>query len=221
MRGIEPADAGGARQRLDRRGPDARVRHQRDRRRPRRQRPVRGTDARQPGPFGPEHAGTSSASSRPTAASTRPRSGATCRVLQGAYRRGNTYQLVMARLDSSDTFDTFRDWLTANPQLNVQVRRETEYYAQQSRALTSLIQTVGFGIAALMGIGAVFGAILTMYTAVSTRVARDRHAARARLQRHVGGGVGDGRIAGAGRDRRRHRRASSPISPSTATRPRR
>ncbi len=91
------------------------------------------------------------------------------RVLQGAYRRGNTYQLVVARLDSSDTFDTFRDWLTANPQLNVQVRRETEYYAQQSRALSSLIRTVGFGIAALMGIGAVFGAILTMYTAVSTR----------------------------------------------------
>lgn len=91
------------------------------------------------------------------------------RVLQGAYRRGNTYQLVVARLDSSDTFDTFRDALTSNPQLNVQVRRETEYYAQQSRALSGLIQTVGFGIAALMGIGAVFGAILTMYTAVSTR----------------------------------------------------
>lgn len=91
------------------------------------------------------------------------------RVLQGVYRRGNTFQSVLARLDSSDSFDVFRDWLTANPQLNVQVRRETEYYAQQSRALSSLIQGVGFGIAALMGIGAVFGAILTMYTAVSTR----------------------------------------------------
>jgi putative ABC transport system permease protein len=91
------------------------------------------------------------------------------RVLQGAYRRGNTYQTVLARLDSSQTFDTFRDWLTANPQVNVQVRRETEYYAQQSRQLSTLIRTVGFGIAALMGIGAVFGAILTMYTAVSTR----------------------------------------------------
>ena len=91
------------------------------------------------------------------------------RVLQGAYRRGNTFQTVLARLDSSETFDSFRDWLTANPQLNVQVRRETEYYAQQSRALSSLIQGLGFGIAALMGIGAVFGAILTMYTAVSTR----------------------------------------------------
>ncbi len=91
------------------------------------------------------------------------------RVLQSAYRRGNTYQTVLARLDSSESFDTFRDWLTANPQVNVQVRREEEYYAQQSRALTGLIRGVGFGIAALMGIGAVFGAILTMYTAVSTR----------------------------------------------------
>jgi putative ABC transport system permease protein len=91
------------------------------------------------------------------------------RVLQGAYRRGNSYQTVLARLDSSDSFGGFRDWLTANPQVNVQVRRETEYYAQQSRALNTLIQRVGYGIAALMGIGAVFGAILTMYTAVSTR----------------------------------------------------
>jgi putative ABC transport system permease protein len=91
------------------------------------------------------------------------------RVLQGAYRRGNTYQAVLAQLDSSDSFNTFRDWLTANPQVNVQVRREADYYAQQSRALSSLIQGVGFGIAALMGVGAVFGAILTMYTAVSTR----------------------------------------------------
>ncbi len=90
-------------------------------------------------------------------------------MLQGAYRRGNTYQTVLARLDSSESFNTFRDWLTANPQVNVQVRREEEYYAQQSRALTGLIRGVGFGIAALMGIGAVFGAILTMYTAVSTR----------------------------------------------------
>lgn len=94
---------------------------------------------------------------------------ADARVLQGVYRRGNSYQTVLARLDSSDTFDTFRDWLTSNPQLNVQVRRENEYYAQQSQALSSLITGVGFVVAALMGIGAVFGAILTMYTAVSTR----------------------------------------------------
>jgi putative ABC transport system permease protein len=91
------------------------------------------------------------------------------RTLQGAYRRGNSYQSVLARLDSTDTLESFGDWLTSNPQLNVSVRRENEYYAGQSQALTTLIQTLGFAIAILMGIGAVFGAVLTMYTAVASR----------------------------------------------------
>jgi putative ABC transport system permease protein len=91
------------------------------------------------------------------------------RTLQGAYRRGNTYQSLLAGLESPDAYDTFRDWLTSNPQLNVSIRRENEYYAGQSQTLTRLIQTIGFAIAGLMGIGAVFGAILTMYTAVATR----------------------------------------------------
>ncbi len=91
------------------------------------------------------------------------------RQLQGAYRRGNTYQSLLAKLETADSFDTFRDWLTSNPQLNVSIRREHEYYAGQSQTLTRLIQTVGFAIAGLMGVGAVFGAILTMYTAVATR----------------------------------------------------
>jgi putative ABC transport system permease protein len=94
---------------------------------------------------------------------------ADARTLQGVYRRGNTYQSLLVQLDSSESLDMFRDWLTSNPQLNVMVRRENEYYAGQSRAMTTLIQTIGFGIAAIMGIGAVFGAILTMYTAVATR----------------------------------------------------
>jgi putative ABC transport system permease protein len=91
------------------------------------------------------------------------------RVLQGVYQRGNTFQSVLALLDSADSFATFRDWLTSNPQLNVMIRRENEYYAGQSRSMTTLIQTIGFGIASLMGVGAIFGAILTMYTAVATR----------------------------------------------------
>ena len=94
---------------------------------------------------------------------------ADARSLQGAYRRGNTYQSVLAQLESAAAFDAFRDWLTSNPQLNVMIRRENEYYAGQSQALTRLIQSIGFAIAGLMGIGAVFGAILTMYTAVATR----------------------------------------------------
>ena len=91
------------------------------------------------------------------------------RVLQGAYRRGNSYQSVLARLESPDRYDEFKDWLTSNPQANVSVRPEVEYYTAQSVTLTTLIRTLGFGIAVLMGIGAVFGALLTMYTAVATR----------------------------------------------------
>src|SRR5579872_5076546 len=53
-------------------------------------------------------------------------------LLQGVYRRGNSYQSVLASLDSPASFDTFKNWVTTNPQLNVQVRRESEYYAAQS-----------------------------------------------------------------------------------------
>ena len=91
------------------------------------------------------------------------------RLIQGVYQRGNSFQSVLASLDSPASFDTFKDWLTSNPQLNVQVRRETDYYAAQSQMMTGLIRGIGYTIAFLMGIGAVFGAILTMYTAVATR----------------------------------------------------
>jgi putative ABC transport system permease protein len=91
------------------------------------------------------------------------------RTLQGVYRRGNEFQSMLVRLESEDAFTMFRDWLSSNPQLNVMVRRENEYYAGQSQNMTRLIETIGYGIAGLMGIGAVFGAILTMYTAVATR----------------------------------------------------
>jgi putative ABC transport system permease protein len=91
------------------------------------------------------------------------------KILQGAYRRGNSYQSVLVRLESPASFSTLKDWLTTNPQLNVQVRSESEYYEAQSQTLRRLITVVGYSIAALMAIGAIFGAMLTMYTAVSTR----------------------------------------------------
>jgi len=91
------------------------------------------------------------------------------RVLQGAYSRGNSYQSVLTKLDSADAFTAFKDDLTKNPQLSVQVVRESDYYAEQSRSITRLIETIGYGIAILMGIGAVLGAVLTMYSAVVSR----------------------------------------------------
>ena len=91
------------------------------------------------------------------------------RLIQNVYRRGNSYQSVLARLDSPASFDQFKNLLSTNPQLNVQVRRETDFYAEQSAQMTGLIRGIGYTIAFLMGIGAVFAAILTMHTAVSAR----------------------------------------------------
>ena len=91
------------------------------------------------------------------------------RVLQDTYHRGDSFQSVYARLASPEAFKQFKDALTSNPQLNVKVQRQSEHYAEQSTALTTLITTLGFLIAALMAIGAVFGALNTMYSAVATR----------------------------------------------------
>ncbi|MDX1632112.1 MAG: ABC transporter permease, partial [Thermoanaerobaculia bacterium] len=90
-------------------------------------------------------------------------------VIQPAYRRGNSYQIVQARLASPGTFQEFKDVLTSDPRLPVRVVRETEYYAEQSRLLVRLVTGLGTLIAALMGLGAVFGALNTMYTAVASR----------------------------------------------------
>jgi putative ABC transport system permease protein len=90
-------------------------------------------------------------------------------VLQPAYRRGNTFQSVYAKLESPDQFQRFKDALTSDPRLDVKVVRESEFYADQSRVLTGLIEILGFVITVLMGAGAVFGALNTMYAAVAAR----------------------------------------------------
>ena len=91
------------------------------------------------------------------------------RVLQPAYRRGETFQSVYARLESAETFQSFSDALTTDPRLDVMVEREDQYYLGQSQLITAIITGIGTVIAVLMGFGAVFGGINTMYTAVASR----------------------------------------------------
>jgi putative ABC transport system permease protein len=90
-------------------------------------------------------------------------------VLQGVYRRGNSVQVVRARLTSPAALATVKRSLEDDPRVNVSVRSEREFYADQSRILITLIRYVGTTIAVLMGIGAVFAALNTMYSAVSSR----------------------------------------------------
>jgi len=90
-------------------------------------------------------------------------------VLQGAYNRGTTYQSMRVKLTSPDAFQSFKDALTKDPRLSVRMFTERDYYERQSRTLIALVSTIGATIAVLMGLGAVFAALNTMYSAVSTR----------------------------------------------------
>jgi putative ABC transport system permease protein len=90
-------------------------------------------------------------------------------VLQPAYQRGNSYQAVYAKLESPGAFQEFKDALTSDPRLTVAPMREADYFAEQSAVLYNLITGLGTLIAVIMGLGAVFGALNTMYTAVSAR----------------------------------------------------
>ena len=91
-------------------------------------------------------------------------------VLNETYKRpGNIYQSLTARLDSPAAFAAFKDTITSDPRLTLAVEREADYYRSKSQMVTNLIQTLGFLVALVMGIGAVFGALNTMYSAVAAR----------------------------------------------------
>jgi len=90
-------------------------------------------------------------------------------VLGPAYQRGSTSSIVIAKLASQGSFKEFKDALTSDPKISVQVKTETEYYEGQSRTLRALVTGLAFIICSLMALGAIFGALNTMYTAVAAR----------------------------------------------------
>ncbi|HTB63192.1 MAG TPA: ABC transporter permease [Opitutales bacterium] len=90
-------------------------------------------------------------------------------VLQPAYHRDDNYQAVYAKLTSPDAFQKFKDALTSDPRLTVKAVLQKEYFADQSTIVTTFIKTIGFAVAAMMGLGALFGALNTMYSAVAAR----------------------------------------------------
>jgi putative ABC transport system permease protein len=91
-------------------------------------------------------------------------------ILNGFYDRPpGIYQSATVRLRSPGDFPAFAGALRADPRLTVHALREADYYARQSRLITTLITVLGTLIAAVMGLGAVFGALNTMYSAVAER----------------------------------------------------
>jgi len=84
-------------------------------------------------------------------------------------RPDNIFQSITVRLASPQAFQQFKDSVTSDPRMNVDVTREIDYYAKQSTTMTRLITVLGGLVAAIMTIGAVFGALNTMYSAIAER----------------------------------------------------
>jgi putative ABC transport system permease protein len=89
-------------------------------------------------------------------------------VLGPAYQR-TAYQSVTVKLDGKDGFKRLKAALAADPRLKLDVSTTRDYYAKQSEGLTKLIKALGAVIGTIMGIGAVFGALNSMYAAVAGR----------------------------------------------------
>lgn len=89
-------------------------------------------------------------------------------TLQSGYQRP-VFNSVRVWLESVDSFDTFADSLTTNPSLNVTVISETDYYARQAEGLEPLFFVIVNVVGGIMALGALFAALNTMYSAVSSR----------------------------------------------------
>ena len=91
------------------------------------------------------------------------------RVLQSAYRRGNSFQSVRVKLESPESIEVLRQALDEDPRIDPDVMSEREYYSSQSQGLVQFIKLIGYPLTILMAIGAVFGALNSMYSSVSVR----------------------------------------------------
>lgn len=90
-------------------------------------------------------------------------------VMGTATRRTGSTQSVTVMLDSAAAFDEFKDALTTDPSLSVDVIREKDYFEQQSQSIGTLLKVVAYFVGSIMAVGAVFAALNTMYSAISSR----------------------------------------------------
>jgi len=85
------------------------------------------------------------------------------------YRRGSSRAAVTVRLEDPKSFAAFKTALEANPQLKVEAATTLDYFGKQSEGMTKVIRAMGLAVGAIMAIGAMFGALNTMFAAVAAR----------------------------------------------------
>ena len=92
------------------------------------------------------------------------------RVVQQAWRRGNSFQSIRAKLTQPAAIKTLKDALTKDPRVRLSVQTEREFYVDQQKLMSTIINTVGWALAIMMGIAALFAALNTLFNAVAQRV---------------------------------------------------
>jgi putative ABC transport system permease protein len=91
-------------------------------------------------------------------------------VATSAFRRGGYQSVTAALADPSDAgFARLEHAIDDDPRFSINLMREPEYYAKQSKALATLIDVLGYMVASFMAVGAMFGALNCMYSAVASR----------------------------------------------------
>src|SRR6266567_4434502 len=90
-------------------------------------------------------------------------------MLQAFRRTG--FSSVIFKLVESDRFDAVKQTLESDPRLTVEAKREQRFYADQSESLAKFITYLGTSISVIFSIGAIIGAMITMYASVASRVA--------------------------------------------------
>ncbi|MEM7218809.1 MAG: ABC transporter permease [Pseudomonadota bacterium] len=90
-------------------------------------------------------------------------------VAQSAFNRGGALSSMRVLLEQPSLAASVAEAIKADPRLDLALTTEDQFYAEQSEGLSSLITSFGYAVATIMAIGAVFAALNTMYTAVSTR----------------------------------------------------
>jgi ABC-type antimicrobial peptide transport system permease subunit len=84
--------------------------------------------------------------------------------------RRQAYSSVVARLTDASAFDVIKARLDADPRVTLDVKRERTFFEDQSQALSNFIRYLGLTLSIIFSIGAMIGAMITMYAAVATRV---------------------------------------------------
>jgi len=90
-------------------------------------------------------------------------------TIRTAFGREGLVSSVRARLESPSKFDGFKASIDQNRRLGLEALRESDYYEKQSSGISMFITALGFVIAFFFGVGAVIGAMITMYAAVANR----------------------------------------------------